>query len=349
MLAFAAPPARSPASERRLARLEPRHYVAVMGFLWQLLPGARETRNQVAIGYAWLFAIALWVGVPTPSPGPLKEIADALGSVGVGIGVSFFAFVLGSVSDELIGALLKIRGGRPLASSGDVPLFLTIQRMEERGQRTQLERLEGSIDRGTAEVLLRVGLLLPVAVMAIAGGRTDWYYLVAGSVLIAALLWQAVRRYRDLQSNLTDSTMVRNSLHESLDEDPETKRFRERRKALLAEHERRMEEDHTRFIAESERRREAYVAEWQDRLDRSWMGELEELRQLGVRTETDTARMEALAPLQLQREVMLNMLSLTAPFSLTAPPEATRWQRLRLAASPQRNSGPERKRDRLRV
>jgi hypothetical protein len=34
-----------------------------MAFLWNLLPGAREARNDLIVGYAWLIAIGLWTGV----------------------------------------------------------------------------------------------------------------------------------------------------------------------------------------------------------------------------------------------------------------------------------------------
>lgn len=87
-----------------------------MGFLWQLLPGARETRNQVIIGYAWLVAIGLWVSVPSPAKGTdLRELVDALGHLGVGIALSFLAFLIGSLSDDLAGVFLGIRGARALS------------------------------------------------------------------------------------------------------------------------------------------------------------------------------------------------------------------------------------------
>ncbi len=91
-----------------------------MGFLWQLLPGAREARNQVIVGYAWLFALGLVVGVPQPPTGShLDELVSSLGAVGVGIGLSFAAFLIGSLSDDLVSLVFKSRGALAFSSGSD--------------------------------------------------------------------------------------------------------------------------------------------------------------------------------------------------------------------------------------
>ena len=86
-------------------------------FLWSLVPGAREARNQVLIGYAWLVALGLWIGVPHVSKtGNLHDIAHALGHVGLAVALSFAAYFIGSLSDDLATQVFRVRGALSLTS-----------------------------------------------------------------------------------------------------------------------------------------------------------------------------------------------------------------------------------------
>jgi hypothetical protein len=181
-----------------------------MQFVWSLLPGAREARNQVLIGYAWLAALALWLGVPDlPSSGKLRELVDAIGSVGVGVAVSFGAFMVGSLADDLAAPLIGTRRAKAF-TSGEAGGLDLLEGMGEVG-RGELERLEASIDRVSSEVGLRVGLLLPLLVAAVSfqsSGFEVWW-LVGCLGVAVALGFQIARRRRDLSADLIGSEVIR--------------------------------------------------------------------------------------------------------------------------------------------
>lgn len=182
-----------------------------MQFLWELLPGAREARNQVIVGYAWLTPVALWVGVPTPEEGSkIAELVDAIGALGVGIAVSFVAFLVGSFSDDLIGQSLKARGRNAFTLGADDPLT-TIEGMSE-PVRAELERLEGMIDRGNAEVRLRSSLLLPVIATTAILSIDVWYWAIGGACVAGALFFQVRTRRVDLNANLLASAQIRTDI-----------------------------------------------------------------------------------------------------------------------------------------
>jgi hypothetical protein len=139
-------------------------------FLWSLLPGAREARNQVLVGYAWLVALGLWFGVPKAAPsGNLHELETTAGRVSVAIAVSFGAFMIGSLSDDVVSLAFGTRSARAF-TTGSAGGLAVLEAMGESGRR-ELERLEGSIDRSSAELTLRVALLLPLIVGG--GGRAS--------------------------------------------------------------------------------------------------------------------------------------------------------------------------------
>jgi len=180
-------------------------------FLWSLLPGAREARNNVIVGYAWLAATALWVGVPTISTnGHAHELTRAIGHVGVGVAASFAAFMIGSLWDDLIGLVFRVRGARALTSGREGGLEL-IEQMGDFG-RTEMERLEGRIDRAFAELTLRLSLILPLALAAASTQRAgiQWGWLGGAIATIAALLFQAYRRRRELDVDTRASFEIGN-------------------------------------------------------------------------------------------------------------------------------------------
>jgi hypothetical protein len=296
-----------------------------VGFLWQLLPGARETRNQVIVGYVWLFAIALWTGVPAVTKGShLHELLDAMGPLGVGVALSFCAFLLGSLSYDLTGQLFGTRGARALSRFSDAPPVLTIRRMEEWGIRAELERLEASIDRANAEVLLRVGLIPPVLASGAAGTRSGWYWAVAAGITSAAISWQTLRRRSELVADLQTSDELRGGIAQSLEPElremratEETERAagaersrkeaekqeierREQDAAVEAEHQRRLRELQSLEAREASGRldeaasaRLAELREWKRKLDER-MQELERRTdELRARTEKKKLEMKA--------------------------------------------------------
>ena len=90
----------------------------------------------------------------------LKELLDAVGPVGVGIALSFAAFLVGSLSEDLASLFFRVRGARAFSLETRAPAFLTIRNMPD-SVRAELERLEATIDRTGAELVLRLGLIPP--------------------------------------------------------------------------------------------------------------------------------------------------------------------------------------------
>lgn len=206
-----------------------------MGFLWQLLPGAREARNQVIVGYAWLLGLALLFGTPMIEKGShLEMLISSLGSIGVGVGLSFAAFLIGSFSDDLASALLGTRGAISFTSGTQESAVLTIRKMEEWSLRSELERLESSIDRLNGEVILRIGLLLPAVLVAVALARTGAGWLGVGLALLATggLAWQAARRRGELRRDLRRSNELRSAVAEEISQDPDFIARREARESV---------------------------------------------------------------------------------------------------------------------
>jgi hypothetical protein len=185
-------------------------------FLWELLPGARETRNQIIVGYAWIAAIALWIGVPDArSQSHAAELIGAVGTIGVAIALGFVAFLVGSLSDDAMEWALGIRGARSLSRYSRIPALLVVREMPET-VRAELERLEASIDRLNAEVTLRAGLVLPVLAATVAGGRDSVGWAAMGAAAIIALLVQLRRRISELRVDMSASASIRADLEDEL-------------------------------------------------------------------------------------------------------------------------------------
>ncbi|MFF3376015.1 hypothetical protein ACFYXF_24055 [Streptomyces sp. NPDC002680] len=73
-----------------------------------LLPGVREIRTPLAVGYTWLVVLWLAVGHRVPEPGnargvlsDLYRLAHAVGLVAVGIAVSVIAYLVGVIATRL--------------------------------------------------------------------------------------------------------------------------------------------------------------------------------------------------------------------------------------------------------
>jgi hypothetical protein len=177
-------------------------------FLWSLLPGAREARNQVLIGYAWLAVLALWFGVPEVSGNQnLQELVDAIGRVGVGIAVSFGAFMLGSFIEDLTSPLFHTRSAKGF-TSGSIGGIELLEAMEEVG-RNELARLEGSIDRASSELSLRVGLLVPLVLGVMVVQPSAWWWYLILAAIVVALIFQITVRQLELRNDLVGSNELR--------------------------------------------------------------------------------------------------------------------------------------------
>jgi hypothetical protein len=149
-----------------------------VSFLWQLLPGAREARNQLIIGYAWVLAAGLWLGVPDIASGSkLDELVKAAGPVGVGVALSFASFLLGSFSDDLFERILKARGARALTRFSDVPAH--------GGVGDPVRSLSALRRRSTGRTRrFCFGLIAPVSLMAAAGFATRLAYGCLGLAVV---------------------------------------------------------------------------------------------------------------------------------------------------------------------
>ena len=170
-----------------------------MQFPWGLLPGAREARNDLAVGYAWLVALALFVTIPTATDDSnLGQLIAAAGPVATAVAVSFAAALLGSMLTEVAREVFHVRGARAfLEGAGDVAKVVKPDAREEVVRlTTEFERTEATSDRLAAEFLL---LLIPplaaAAVKALVDGDLGWAGLAAAA--IAALAVQAKRRHHD--------------------------------------------------------------------------------------------------------------------------------------------------------
>ncbi|MDQ3724025.1 MAG: hypothetical protein M3376_13405, partial [Actinomycetota bacterium] len=76
-----------------------------MNLLSNLLPGTRQLRAPLAAGYLWLVALGLALASEIPSRDDASGLfddlyrgSDLIGDVGVGVAVSFLAYLLGMVS-----------------------------------------------------------------------------------------------------------------------------------------------------------------------------------------------------------------------------------------------------------
>jgi len=254
----------------------------------------------VLVGYAWVSGAALWIGVPEVARGSnLAELLDVVGPVGVGVGVSFIAFLVGSLSDDLVEIGLGLRGARAFTTDSNIiPAFMVITRMEG-SVRAELERLEALIDKANAEVLLRVSLLPPLIVAAAAGTQERWYWAAAGLITGGALMLQSWWRLGELRKNLRSSEELRRGLEEMVVPDAQrhldevAQRHQEEQQQREAE-----ERDEERKREAEQQRRDA---EYREQLERE---EEEEGRLRGLKGDgrLDSAQAQRLAGLQERRE-----------------------------------------------
>lgn len=165
-----------------------------MQFLWNLVPGAREARNDLIVGYAWLLAAGLWLGVPEIDGGSAGELRQAVGSVGVAVALSVAAFLLGSFSSDFTRLIPGLRAARAFTTGWSNPM--AVLRILDEKEIEELNRLESTIDRTTAEVSFRLSLVPPVLVAGLATALHDhwWLGLIAVGIAAALVLQSIIRR-----------------------------------------------------------------------------------------------------------------------------------------------------------
>jgi hypothetical protein len=85
--------------------------------LANLLPGIRDLRTPLATGYIWLLTFWLWIPTNfkevTPStgvPGDIARLVHYSGRVGIGIALSFIAYLIGALSGLFNPFLTRIGG-----------------------------------------------------------------------------------------------------------------------------------------------------------------------------------------------------------------------------------------------
>lgn len=197
----------------------------------------------MVVGYALLGAVVLWTGLPhIATDSHLEEMRGAIGAVGVGVTISVGAFFAGSLLDDVIGLVFHFRGARAF-STGSVDPFLAIIDMPD-SVRSELERLEGIIDRTNSEARLRISLLIPLAVGTASAIRHDWWWLTIGIAVGGAFLFQFARRRTELVENLRASTAIREGWAARLREDQDQEKERradEARQRQLDSHRRELE------------------------------------------------------------------------------------------------------------
>jgi hypothetical protein len=83
--------------------------------LASLLPGFRDVRAPLAAGYVWLLALYLAVEPSLPSRehargvwASLVTLKDELTALGAGVALSFIAYLVGSISEALVGSAARI-------------------------------------------------------------------------------------------------------------------------------------------------------------------------------------------------------------------------------------------------
>lgn len=83
--------------------------------LTNLLPGIRDIRTPLATGYLWLLTLWLWIPshfkhVPptTGVPGDITRLAHYASRAGVGIAISFLAYLIGVLSKSLNPPLVRV-------------------------------------------------------------------------------------------------------------------------------------------------------------------------------------------------------------------------------------------------
>ena len=82
-----------------------------------LLPGLRELRAPLAAGYIWLFSV--WLGLHSSLPkraeahgivDAIYDLGDVISVLGLGVAISFIAYLLGAISQSMLDDPLRFAG-----------------------------------------------------------------------------------------------------------------------------------------------------------------------------------------------------------------------------------------------
>jgi hypothetical protein len=182
-----------------------------VSFLWNLIPGAREARNDLVVGYMWLAATGLWIGVPKVSDGTAGELTGAVGSIGIGIALSTIALLLGSFSSDLGSLIPGLREARTYTFGWrDPAAFLSVLTDKEKAE---LDALEQQINRAFSEVSFRLSLIPPVLIAgAAAAAHYHWWWSLVAVGVSLALAFQALIRRRRTVKDLYASQGLRKAI-----------------------------------------------------------------------------------------------------------------------------------------
>jgi hypothetical protein len=174
-----------------------------------LLPGFRDLRGPLAVGYMWLLALWLLFADYVPRKRPASSgLAANLFDLGHFLGptltlgvVSFMAYLLGSfLFFDPRGAIMRLplswlrntlRSGRARPLGDFDPLY--VGRMEAKLRIANAD-IYDDYDRLKAEAELRLNVAFPIAALSIvlAVQASLWY--LSGIVIALVLFWQGVHR-----------------------------------------------------------------------------------------------------------------------------------------------------------
>ena len=146
-----------------------------MGFLAALLPGAREARNHLFVGAAWLGLILLLAGSPEADAGTsLDKALDSFGATATLLIAAAAATVIGALVDELCELLIerarsggmgrvelerfRIGGGVEIDLGREAEAESLVGRDISDFEQRELEREDARSERALSEVKLRLGL-----------------------------------------------------------------------------------------------------------------------------------------------------------------------------------------------
>lgn len=203
--------------------------------LASLLPGLRDLRVPLSVGYMWLLAAWLLMSDEVPRSRPqdggtvdhIYELGEIIGRPGVLAAVSFIAYLLGSFllfSPQRAAVTLRAAGvrGRTLEEFAEwiKQQSRTVNHTEvdqigsgqSRRFETKLmvanERLHGDFDRLRSEAELRVNVALPLLVLSvILAAQLNWFFAFGGLVSVI-LCYQGLQRARAAQEVVLQALMA---------------------------------------------------------------------------------------------------------------------------------------------
>jgi hypothetical protein len=170
--------------------------------LAQILPGFREVRGPLASGFLWLLlGYLIFHGDIAHAHGKVREIVDLgekLGPAALPVVASFVAYLLGSLSEDLVESVVS----KDLLFAQSEAVVDQLRRLQLEGlsesfREQQIVRLENEADRLDSESNLRVAILPPLVAILIYLSIDDRPWWSLGLVLAAALGAQAWDRARD--------------------------------------------------------------------------------------------------------------------------------------------------------